>query len=80
MVSVKDNLDDFLPATFPGPTNNPVSFFKDDAPINETYKAWLIEWLTQRWHSKFQIEEKTWELFRTKVRNILNESLLTPLL
>jgi hypothetical protein len=77
MVSVKDNLADFLPDTYPGPQTLPTSFFKENAPINETYKAWLIEWLTKRWHSKFQIEEKAWDLFRIKVRNILNESLLT---
>ncbi len=77
MVSVKDTLADFLPDAYPGSQVIPTSFFKENAPINETYKAWLIEWLTERWHSKFQIEEKTWNLFRIKVRNILNESLLT---
>jgi len=77
MVSVKENLIDFLPETFPGPQENPILFFENNAPLNDTYRAWLVEWLTERWHSKFQINAGTWDLFRTKVRNILNESLLT---
>jgi len=77
LVSVGENLNDFLPEKFPGPQARATDYFHRDAPINHLYKAWLIEWLTQRWHSRFAIEAKTWELFRTKVRNILNEALLT---
>ena len=77
IVTIKENLEDFLPETFPGPQQNPISFFKENAPINDIYKSWLIEWLTERWHSKFEINAQTWDLFRTKVRNILNESMLT---
>lgn len=84
LVSIKDSLDDFLPSAYPisaGKTLNQeklaLHLFKEDAPLNNTYKLWLVEWLTKRWHSKFEINERTWVLFRTKVRNILNESLLT---
>lgn len=84
IVSIKNNLDDFLPTSLPqivGPvaqnTTLALQIFKNTAPINDQYKIWLVEWLTERWHSRFDIEETTWDLFRTKVRNILNESLLT---
>lgn len=72
LVSVGENLNDFLTEEFPG-----TPIFKDDAPINDAYKAWLVEWLTTRWHSRFELNADTWEVFRTKVRNILNEALLT---
>ena len=77
MVSIKENLSDFLPESFPGHQEHQRDFFKKTAPMNQAYKDWLVEWLTKRWHSRFEITEDTWELFRTKVRNILNESLLT---
>lgn len=77
IVSIRENLEDFLPETFPGFQKAATSFFKENAPLNHTYQAWIIEWLTKRWHSKFEINSQTWGLFRTKVRNILNESLLT---
>ncbi len=51
--------------------------YQEDAPINITYKRWIIEWLTERWHSKFDINANTWELFKTKAAAIINESLLT---
>ncbi len=72
LVSIRDNLDDILPIRYPGP-----EIYKVGAPLNTAYKKWLVEWLTQKWHSRFPIEEETWPLFRAKVRNILNESLLT---
>jgi len=73
LVTVRDNLDDFLAEEYPAGEG----LFKAEAPMNEAYKAWLEEWLTQRWHSRFVVSAATWELFRTKVRNILNEALLT---
>lgn len=72
LVTVQENINDFLEEDFPG-----APIFKTDAPMNEAYKAWLEEWLTTRWHSRFTLGASTWRLFRTKVRNILNESLLT---
>ena len=84
IVSVKENLDDFLSVKYPIDLlqshevkgYNP-HIFKEDSQINEKYKQWLVEWLTEKWHSKFILSEQTWDLFRIKVRNILNESLLT---
>lgn len=73
LVTVRENLSDFLAEGYP----EGEGLFKGDAPMNEAYKAWLVEWLTQRWHSRFVVSAATWELFRTKVRNILNEALLT---
>lgn len=72
VVSIKENLNDFLTEAFPGPQT-----FKASAPMNDQYKAWLEEWLTTKWHSRFELNETTWDVFRAKVRNILNESLLT---
>ena len=51
-------------------------FFHNTAPISKEYQHLLIEWLTVQWHSKINIEEN-WDLFRVKVRAILNEALLT---
>lgn len=56
---------------------NDTLIFSPEAPLNLAYQRWLVEWLTSRWHSRFQIAPATWDLFRTKVRNILNEALLT---
>ena len=73
LVTLGEEIDDFLLREFPGGP----PFFKDSAPINEAYRRWLVTWLTSRWHSRFTVDAATWETFRTKVRNILNESLLT---
>ncbi len=72
LVTVRENISDFLAESYPG-----TGLFKADAPMNDAYKVWLEEWLTQKWHSRFVVSAATWELFRTKVRNILNEALLT---
>ena len=73
LVTLGEEIDDFLPREFPGGP----PFFKASAPINEAYRQWLVTWLTSRWHSRFTVDARTWETFRAKVRNILNESLLT---
>ena len=73
MVSVNDQELDYLI----NEKYTPGKFFKDNAPISEEYKNLLIVWLTQGWHSKFEINEKSWIKFRNKIRAILNESLLT---
>lgn len=72
LVPIKENINDFLEKIFPG-----APLFKANAPMNKQYKVWLEEWLTTKWHSKFDLNETTWDLFRTKVRNIFNEALLT---
>ncbi len=51
--------------------------YQENAPINITYQRWLIEWLTERWHSRFAINASTWERFKSKSAAIMNESLLT---
>ena len=73
VVSVKDNINEFLAEDFQGD----IQPFNADAPLNDQYKAWLTEWLTRKWHSRFELHETTWDVFRAKVRNILNEALLT---
>lgn len=56
---------------------NDALLFQDRAPLNKTYQRWIIEWLTERWHSRFEINQNTWPLFKTKATAIFNESLLT---
>ena len=34
------------------------------------------EWLTQNWHSAFDLSPQTWQRFQTKLRSILNEHAL----
>lgn len=54
-----------------------VPLFKLDAPLSNAYKSMIIQWLTEEWHSKFKINNKTWAFYRHKVCAILNEGLLT---
>lgn len=56
---------------------NDALLYQDKAPLNKTYQRWIIEWLTERWHSRFEIKQDTWPLFKTKATAIFNESLLT---
>lgn len=83
VVSVGREIDRFLPASFPGaPPAEDIEtlaahFFHEDAPISPNYRCWLVEWLTRHWHSRFLPDQDTWDIFRNKVRNILNEALLT---
>lgn len=51
--------------------------FKPAAPISPNYRRILLEWLTQRWYGGFELNAQTWELFRAKLRSILNEALLS---
>jgi|WetSurMetagenome_2_1015567.scaffolds.fasta_scaffold00204_12 hypothetical protein len=53
------------------------AYFNADCGLNDNYKTMVVTWLTKEWHSKFDINEVTWALFRCKVRSLLNESLLT---
>ena len=54
------NLDDFL----------------GNERLNEFAKSFLVNWLTKRWHKRFNIMENI-DLFRNKTNAILNERLLT---
>jgi hypothetical protein len=56
---------------------NDAALFKDQAPLNRNYRLHLVEWLTERWHSRFEINHQTWDLFKNKVAAILNEALLS---
>ncbi len=51
--------------------------YQENAPINKSYQRWIVEWLTEKWHSRFEINQNTWEFFKTKAAAIFNESLLT---
>lgn len=69
----KADMDIFFEKTFPLEGD----MFKPEAPLNEEYKNHIREWLTERWHSKFEIDQEMWGFFREKTRAILNEALLT---
>ncbi len=56
---------------------NDSCLFKENAPISRNYQQWIIEWFTERWHSKFEISSETWPTFKTKLAAILNEALLS---
>ncbi len=56
---------------------NDALLYQPDAPINNAYQRWIVEWLTEKWHSRFEINQATWELFTTKATAIFNEALLT---
>lgn len=51
-------------------------YFKTDAPLNESLKTLIINWLSGYWHSAFVIEEN-WELFRMKTLAFFNEITLS---
>ncbi|MDD5759461.1 MAG: hypothetical protein PHI06_10300 [Desulfobulbaceae bacterium] len=56
---------------------NDALLYQDKAPLNRVYQRWIIEWLTEKWHSRFEISQDTWQLFTTKAAAIFNEALLT---
>jgi len=51
--------------------------FKENAPMSESFKKHITEWLTIDWHSKIEINDATWDLFKNKTLAILNEALFT---
>lgn len=51
--------------------------FKEDAPISKQYQNSIIEWLTTKWHSRFELNEKNWQKFCKKTQAIFNEALIT---
>jgi hypothetical protein len=56
---------------------NDAILYQENAPINKPYQRWIVEWLTEKWHSRFEINQNTWDLFTLKAAAIFNESLLT---
>jgi hypothetical protein len=73
LVTVDDeSLTEFLPEHFPSQG----LVFKQTAPMNDAYKDRMMEWLTKEWHNKIDLNERTWSIFRSKVKAILNEASL----
>lgn len=65
------DLDALCPTAYHGQT------FNDDAPLNSEYRAYIEQWLTEKWHSAFDLSDATWDRFRDKARSIVNEHALT---
>lgn len=72
--------------------SDPTAFFSGDpehpflpaAPLSETYRRYVTDWLTgpgtgqgTAWHSRFVLTSDTLPLFEAKVLAILNEQMLT---
>lgn len=65
-------------------SGNPAAPFRDDAPLSENYRQYLLGWLTGdgtgqgvEWHSRCALSNDTLPLFESKVVTILNEHLLS---
>jgi len=66
---------------------SPLAPFRPDAPISANLQRLLLDWLTtngrartgleRAWHSRFPLAEETFELFKSKVKAILREHLLS---
>lgn len=79
ILSVDDTLlNRFLPEKFEQLNEkNLKDYFYPDAPINQEFKEKIVDWITSKWHSSIEINKENWELFRSKVKSIFNEALLT---
>ena len=61
--------------------------FRDDAPLSPELRRLLLDWLTipageergeaAGWHSRFALSAETFDFFRSKVKSILREHLLS---
>jgi hypothetical protein len=76
MVSVADQTSLF--------TGSPEAPFRDDGPLSENYRRYLLDWLTGegtgqgvQWHSRFALSADTLAYFQSKVITIVNEHLLS---
>ncbi|MBZ5514896.1 MAG: hypothetical protein LAN62_08635 [Acidobacteriia bacterium] len=65
-------------------TGNPTAPFRDDAPMSENYRQYILGWLTGdgtgqgvQWHSRFALSQDTLPWFQSKVLTILNEHMLS---
>jgi hypothetical protein len=65
-------------------SRNPAAPFRRDAPLSETYRRYILDWLAGgdigqgvTWHSHFQVTEETLAEFEQKALSILNEHLLS---
>ncbi len=74
VVSVDNGtIDKYLPKNFPGTGE----IFRSDAPLNDVYRDRVVNWLTERWHSRLDLDEENWPIFRAKAKAIFNEALLS---
>jgi hypothetical protein len=62
---------------------SPRSPFREDAPLDQTYRQYIIDWLTGvdigqgvEWHSRLTLTPETLPAFEHKALSILNEHLL----
>ncbi|WP_424812856.1 hypothetical protein [Roseococcus sp. YIM B11640] len=65
-------------------SGDPLSPFRDDAPISDQYKRNIVSWLCGQglgqgttWHSRFDLTAETMPFFQNKARAILNEQRLS---
>lgn len=65
-------------------SGDPAKPFREDAPISENYRRYILDWLTGQgtgqgttWHSRFQLDVSTLPFFQAKATAILNEQLLS---
>ncbi|OGP55713.1 MAG: hypothetical protein A2Y65_03105 [Deltaproteobacteria bacterium RBG_13_52_11] len=74
-----DKLHSIVSEKFPGGLEEQdyIKYFKYNSDLNDNYKTMVITWLIKEWHDRFKINEATWDIFRNKLRSLLNESLLT---
>jgi len=63
----------YLPEQFPSDGE----LFELTAPINNAYKNHMVEWITEEWHNKIDLNDRTWPIFRSKVKAMLNEASLS---
>jgi hypothetical protein len=70
-------LNQIIPVDFHNKISSYKDCFTEDNTLNESFKQKIFEWLTILWHTKIVLSEQTWDFFRTKVKAILNEALLT---
>ena len=65
-------------------SGNPAAPFRADAPLDQQYREYILNWLTGAgvgqdvtWHSTFALTPETIDAFEQKARAILNEQLLS---
>jgi hypothetical protein len=73
----KSEYDKIIPLVFPNNISSYKDCFTSDNTINELFKQKIYEWLTIVWHSKIDLNNDTWNIFRIKAKAILNEALIS---
>lgn len=67
--------EEIIPAEFPQNVNTYNDYFSDSIMINDEFKFKIFNWLTNQWHSRFDLNPQNWGLFRMKAKAIINEAL-----